>query len=39
MQKIDAKYFQSYRPTKREDKDFRKNKFIYIPLADAFNTK
>ena len=38
-QKIDAKCLQGYRPAKKEDKDFGKNKSTDIPLADILNRK
>lgn len=39
MQKIDAKYFQGYKPFKKQDKNSKKNKFIDILLADAPSRK
>lgn len=39
MQKIDTKCFQSYRPIKKEDKDFGKNKSANNPLVDIFSEK
>lgn len=32
MQKIDTKYFQGYKPIKKEDKNSRKNKSTNTPL-------
>lgn len=38
-QKIDAMYFQGYRPTKKEDKDSGKNKFTNTPFGKAHSEK
>lgn len=35
MWKIDIRYFQDYKLAKKEDKDFRKNKFANTLFADV----
>lgn len=39
MQKIDAKYLWDYKPVKKEDKDFEKNKSADTPLANTSSKK
>ena len=36
---IDVKYFQKYKPAKKEDKNFEKNKSTYTLLADIPSRK
>lgn len=38
-QKIDTKYFQSYRQAKKDNKDSKKHMSIDIPFASVFSGK
>lgn len=38
MREIDLRYFQEFKPAKKEEKDSKKTKSINIPHADIFSS-